>query len=231
MSKLLESELYKINYSDSLQPLIDKTIKILDQKIIEYKELFKVKDKNIVIINYFDNLEEFRNFIYNLRGEKDSLPVYAKGTYDKGRANGLIEKEDQMKRIDMANHELFHIYYMKYILNDDCSKRIVWYDEGMAQFMSGEMNKYEDINEFKSYYLKVKENTKIIPNMNDLNHGDSFKNDNYNGYDLSYIAIKYLYDTNKYDDFISLMNDFSKIKEYGNDIINKSFEYYDQELK
>ena len=231
MSKLLESELYKINYSDSLQPLIDKIIEILDQKIIEYKELFKVKDKNKVIINYFDNLDEFRNFIYGLRGEKESLPVYAKGTYDNGMVNGFIDKNDQIKRIYMANHELFHIYYMKYILNDDYSKRIVWYDEGMAQFMSGEMNKYEDINEFKNYFLEVKKNTKIIPDMNDLHHGESFKNDNYNGYDLSYLAIKYLYDTHKYEDFISLMSDFSKIKEYGKDIINKSFEYYDSKLK
>ena len=40
---------------------------------------------------------------------------------------------------------------MKYILKDDYSKRIVWYDEGMAQFMSGEKDKYNDEKNLKSF--------------------------------------------------------------------------------
>jgi hypothetical protein len=51
--------------------------------------------------------------------------------------NAFIEPEIQLKRIYTASHELAHILYMKYILNDDYDKRIVWYDEGMAQYVSG----------------------------------------------------------------------------------------------
>ena len=231
MSKTLESKLYKINYSDSLQELAEATIELLQRKIIEYKNLFNIEFDEQVIVNYFDNLEEFREFIYKIRGERESLPKYAQGTYDEGMVNAYIESDKQLKRLYTASHELFHILYMKYILKNDYSKRIVWYDEGMAQFMSGEKNKYGDEENFKKFYLRVKEHTTIIPNLNILEHGDSFCNNEYNGYDLSYLCIKYLNDILNPDEFRKLMSDFSKIKEYGNDLIYKMFDYYDNNLK
>ena len=35
---------------------------------------------------------------------------------------------------------------------NDYLKRIVWYDEGMAQFLSGEMDELLDIEKFKKFY-------------------------------------------------------------------------------
>ena len=43
-----------------------------------------------------------------------------------------------MKRLYTASHELFHILYKKYILEKNNIDRVVWLDEGMAQFFSGE---------------------------------------------------------------------------------------------
>lgn len=231
MSKTLESKLYKINYSDSLQELAEATIELLQRKIIEYKNLFNIEFDEQIIVNYFDNLKEFREFIYKIRGERESLPKYAKGTYDEGMVNAYIESDKQLKRLYTASHELFHILYMKYILKNDYSKRIVWYDEGMAQFMSGEKDKYIDEEYFKRFYLRVKEQTIIIPNLNILEHGDSFCNNEYNGYDLSYLCIKYLNDILNPYEFRKLMSDFSKIKDYGDDLIYKMFDYYDNNLK
>ena len=74
--------------------------------------------------------------------------------------NAYINPKNQLERIYTASHELFHILYMKYILKDDYSKRIVWYDEGMAQFMSGEKDYLKEGNNFKQYFLKVRETTK-----------------------------------------------------------------------
>jgi len=230
MSKKLESKLYEINYSDSLQELAEATIELLQRKIIEYKNLFNIEFDEKIIVNYFDNLEEFREFIYKIRGERESLPKYAQGTYDEGMVNAYIESDKQLKRLYTASHELFHILYMKYILKDDYSKRIVWYDEGMAQFMSGEKDKIVDEDVFKKFFLRVKEDTKEIPNLNDLKHGDSFYNDKYNGYDLSYLSIKYLNDILNPEKFVKLMSDFSNIKKYGDDIVTKMFSYYNQKL-
>ena len=227
MAKILETNLCRINYSDSLEELSNATVKLLQNKIVEYKKLFNIEFDEQIIVNYFDDLEEFREFIYKIRGERVSLPKYAKGTYDNGMVNAYIEPDTQLKRLYTASHELFHILYMKYILKNDYAKRIVWYDEGMAQFISGEKDKYADEEKFKRFYLKVKENTKIIPNLNNLKHGNSFCNDEYNGYDLSYLSVRYLNEILNSEDFKKLMSDFSTIKEYGNNLIYRMFDYYD----
>ena len=188
--KVLETNLCKINYAESLEKLAEATVQLLDQKIIEYKLFFDLSTNERIVVNYFDTVEEFREFIYEIRGERDSLPEYARGTYDNGMVNACVTPKFQLKRLYTVSHELFHILYMKYILNNDYSKRIVWYDEGMAQFMSGEKDLLTD-DAFKDFYLNVREKTKVVPQMNSLEHGNSFVNENYNGYDLSYLSIKY----------------------------------------
>ena len=230
MQKIIETNLCRINYSDSLQELAEATITLLQTKIEEYKKLFNIQFDEQIVVNYFDDLENFREFIYKIRGERESLPKYAKGTYDKSMINAYIEPDTQLKRLYTSSHELFHILYMKYILKNDYSKRMVWYDEGMAQFMSGEKDKFADEDSFKNFYLRVKKETKVIANLNDLEHGDLFCNDKYNGYDLSYLSIKYLYDILNPEEFGKLISDFSNIKKYGNDIVTKMFNYYDEKL-
>ena len=230
MKNILETNLCRINYSDSLQDLAEATIKLLQTKIDEYKQLFNIQFNEQIIVNYFDDLEKFREFIYEIRGERKSLPKYAKGTYDNGMINAYIEPDSQLKRLYTSSHELFHILYMKYILKGDYSKRIVWYDEGMAQFMSGEKEQYNNEKDFKKFYLRVRETTKEIPNLNDLKHGNSFCNDKYNGYDLSYLSIKYLNEVLNPERFVELMSDFSNIKKYGNGIVTKMFDFYDEKI-
>lgn len=216
-----------INYSDSLEELSNETTNILDKKIKEYKEMFNVELNEPITVNYFDDKEDFRKFIIGIRKE-DTLPKYATATYDNGMINAYIEKEIQLKRIYTASHELFHIMYMKYILLNDYSKRIVWYDEGMAQFMSGEKDKYQDENKFMEYYQKVRTATKKIPNLNEITHGQSFVNEEYNAYDLSYLSIRYLNESLTKEEFLNLLSNFKMIQDYGYNIIDKMFDYYDK---
>ncbi len=225
--KKLETPLCIIHYSERLEPLAESTVSLLNQKIPEFQSFFAISTNEKIVVNYFDTLEEFREFIYSLRGEKHSLPQYATGTYDNEMVNAYIEPKSQLKRLYTASHELFHIFYMKYILKNDYSKRIVWYDEGMAQFMSGEKDKFT-LDTFKDFYLRVKDNTKVIPNLNDLTHGNAFVNEEYNGYDLSYLSIKYLSEQFTKEQFRDFMADFSNIKKIGNDILPKMFLYYDE---
>lgn len=158
MQKVLETNLCIIYYSDSLQKLADATISLLKNKIKQYKIFFGIDLYEKIIVNYFDNIGDFRKFIYNIRGEKD---------------------------------------------------------------------KYSDKNCFKNFYLKVKEETKSIPDLNVLKHGESFCNNKYNGYDLSYLCVRYLDYILKPDEFRLLMSDFSQIRNYGNKIIYKMFDYFD----
>ncbi len=230
MRKVLETNLCKINYSESLEDLAEATVQLLDKKIIEYRLFFESPISEQIVVNYFDTVEEFREFIYEIRGERNSLPEYARGTYDNRMVNACVNPKFQLKRLYTASHELFHILYMKYILNNDYSKRIVWYDEGMAQFLSGEKDSLTD-DAFKEFYLKVREEAKVIPQMNSLEHGNSFVNEDYNGYDLSYLSIKYLSEVLSTEQFKDLMSDFKKISQFGDDIIQKMFSYYDEKLE
>lgn len=228
--KILENDLCKINYSESLFELAKDTLKLLEEKISEYNIFFCISIDEKVIVNYFDDINDFRNFIYDIRGERKSLPDYASGTYDKGMINAYVDPVAQLQSRYTASHELFHILYMKYILNNNYSKRIVWYDEGMAQYMSGEKDYLYNISNFKKYYCKVRSETKIIPNLNEIEHGDSFCNDNFNGYDLSYLAVRYLSETLNSNEFRKLMINFLDIKHIGTDIIEKMFDYYDKRI-
>lgn len=226
--KKIEKDGIIINYSDSLDELASATVELLKTKSLEYKELFNITEMEVIKVNYFDTLNDFREFIYKLRGEKESLPEYAKGTYDNDMVNAYVDSKTQMDKLYTASHELFHIFYMKYILKGNYENRIIWYDEGMAQFLSGEDKKLHQKDNFKEYYLKVKESTKIIPKLNELEHGDVFYNESYNGYDLSYLAIRYLNEIMSVNDFRALMSDFDKIKAIGNNVLNEMFNYFDK---
>lgn len=227
---------YILYSPDSLKYITDIMIKTLSLKIEEYKELFNIKDIEKFQINYFDDIEKFRNFIYEIRGEEKSLPMYAQGTYDKGMVNAFIHPNIIVgtplyySKVCTAAHELFHILYMKYILNYDYSKRIVWYDEGMAQFLCGQKDYLDSDEKFKEYYLSVRKNTKEVPNLNELDHGNKFKNENYDAYDLSYLCIKYLNETLTENEFKNLVSNFEKIKEYEEKIITDMFNYYDNKI-
>lgn len=228
MEKLQFDNDYITLYSpDTLNSVNSRLQDILLSKIEEYKKLFNIENYRKVIINYFDDINKFREFIYNARGEKESLPSYATGTFDKGMINLFIDPEKIQTNstyydsvLYAANHELFHIMYKEIVLKNDYSKRIIWYDEGMAEFMSGEISNFNDI------LKRAIDTTKEIPDLNSLSHGNSFINDKYNGYLLSYVAIHYLYDTLSNEEFKSLLSDFDKIKLYGQNIVDKAFSYY-----
>jgi hypothetical protein len=238
MEKLqIDCDEYILYSPDSLKYITDNMHNIFLSKIEVYKILFKLDVLNKIQINYFDNLETFRDFIYKLRGEKETLPQYAQGTYDNGMINAYISNSIDPKsqkytnKLYMACHELFHIMYMKYILQDDYSKRITWYDEGMAQFMSGENDYLLNPEKFWEYFNRIKFETKRRPNMNELAHGNSFCNDEYNGYSLSYLCIRYLNELLTTDEFKTLLGNFGQIKNYGVHIVSDMFNYYEQKYK
>ena len=55
----------KVLYSpDSLKYITDKMDDILDSSIAIYKKLFDIERFRKVQINYFDNIDDFRGYIY-----------------------------------------------------------------------------------------------------------------------------------------------------------------------
>ena len=217
---------------DSLKYVTDNMIEYLQESFDLYKGLFEIECFRKIQINFFDDINKFREFIYDLRGENQTLPSYAKGTFDKGMINAFIttdmdvESYQYHKTLYMASHELFHIMYKELIWEKEGNKRIVWFDEGMAQFFSNENACNLNDENFERWLNTVVEKTKKIPNLNDLKHGENFETDDYSGYSLSLLSVKYLYDLLGFDEFKKLMHDNNKIMDYGNIVIEAAIEYY-----
>ena len=236
MKKQFDNENFVLYSPDSLNYITYDLENILNESLELYKKIFDIDNFRKVEIHYYDNLQEFRNYVYKLRGEKESLPSYAQGVFD----NGMIISYINPKIIDgtplyihkkyLASHELFHIMYQELVWKRNNQKRIVWFDEGMAQFFSKENDRELNIN-FNNWFNLIKTNTRIIPNLNELEHGVNFQTNEYNGYDLSLLAVKYLYDKLGFDEFKKLINNNNQIIEYGNSIIQESFEYYEKKMR
>lgn len=233
--KQFENKNFVLYAPDSLNYITNDLEYILNESLELYKNIFDVERFRKIQINYFDNLVNFRSFIYELRGEKKSLPKYAKGTFDNGMINAFIEPNIIEgtplfnHRKYNASHELFHIMYQELVWGKNNNERIVWFDEGMAQFFSDE-NKKEMTLDFSNWFNRVKNNTIIIPNLNELNHGNGFETGEYSGYNLSLLAVKYLYDQLGINEFKKLIPDNEKIIELGSTIIKRAFDYYDKKL-
>lgn len=228
-----ENDNFILYSPDSLNYITNDMEKILNEALKKYYSLFNIDSFRKIQINYFDDLKKFRNYIYELRGEKKSLPEYAKGTFDKGMINAYIQPNIiegtplYNKRKYNASHELFHIMYQELIWDKNNVSRIIWFDEGMAQFFSGENTK-EMTTDFDKWFNKVKFKTKVIPNLNELNHGSGFETEDYSGYNLSLLAVKYLYDNLGIDEFKILISDNDRIIEFGKHVIEDAFKFYNE---
>ena len=233
--KQFENDNFVLYSPDSLNYITSDLETILNDSLEIYKKIFDIDQFRKVQINYFDNLEDFRNFIYELRGDNKSLPEYARGTFDNGMINAFIQPNIIegtplfIHRKYLASHELFHIMYQELVWKRYNQDRIVWFDEGMAQFFSGENNK-EMTSDFTNWLNTIKANTHRIPDLNKLSHGSDFETEDYSGYKLSLLAVKYLYDKLGIDGFKEIISSNNTIIELGNNIIEAAFSFYDEEL-
>lgn len=216
---------------DSLKHVFKNLESTLEETKELYKRIFDVSDFRKIEIHYFDNKDAFRNYVYELRGEKESLPEYAVGTGADGMIIAYIDpsiKEETpifRKRQCLAAHELFHIMYHELIVFKTRQEYFTWFDEGCAQFFSGEKD-YELNEGFEEWFNKVKEETKVKPKLNDLTHGSEFKTKDYNGYDLSLLAVKNLYDRFGAEYFKRTIANSSNLLKNSDRIIEEAFLFY-----
>ena len=229
--KIFENGEYKIEYSERLNLSIENLLNNLN--INNVLNLFNIdKFRKIkIILFYYINI--FRDYINEMRGN-NSLPKYARGVFDGGNIYLCISNYKNIDEIKLSKkliHEIFHIVYKELVWNKDNKERIVWFDEGMAQFISGEYSKILlDEELFNNWFYNILQKTKEIPVLNGKTHQNNFVTDTYNGYALSLISIKYLYDTLGLEELKKLLYDNEKIIGYGKSIANDSINYYKEKL-
>jgi hypothetical protein len=192
----------------------------------------------------YDDIEEWReNYRKTFNSEP---PSYSRGTFDPGKLlsssvqhpKAVYGSSMWYKTVCTNAHEAFHMFYQKYCYGED---RIVWFDEGLAQFFSGDSaNKVESEEAFVSSFSQFLVEYKPINNLNERIQGNSSVSDDlifyregvFNGYTASFLVIWYLYETRGMEYIIELMKDNKRIRELGEYILDEAVDYYkDKYLK
>lgn len=220
MFKVYDDSNFVINYQDNLEKLVTNFVSYYKNNINELFKKFYLESINKMKIRLFSDKSLLGDIPYKL-GD------FAGFFNDKGvncyiNINGKKSEDDIIKAI---MHEIVHHIYRFYIENDT-TNRIIWFDEGLAMNFSLQNDKYNDDDNFKEFLVNKIFSIKSIPCINDLNHGSSFVNDNYNGYDLSYLVVRYLMETNSQRDFYFIMKDKDLIKSIGNNVLESAMKYY-----
>lgn len=178
---------------------------------IKNKLMIKTNPKLLVVIT---DDEKLANFVY---GKSDFSGFFNDtGAFAYINLHGTKTKDYIIKSLI---HEIIHHLYKYYVYGKD-KKRITWLDEGLAQYLSKQKDYQENYQEFLLDNLKDKN-----INLNDLNHEDkSFGNNN--GYNLSYIAVRYLFEIYELKEINKIISDYDRIIEIGKTILDRAYKYY-----
>ena len=115
----------------------------------------------------------------------------------------------------------------------------MWFDEGLASLLSGEKNTLLDNDRLKEFIEnKISGENKEIPKISYLHkHGASYgefvdtKTKKYNGYDWSYLMIRYLIETLSKKELNELMRSKQSILDIEGTIINDTYNYFTKKVK
>lgn len=211
---------FVINYQDDLEKLVTNFVSYYKKNINVLFNKFHLKNIKKMEIRLFSDKSLLGDIPYKL-GD------FAGFFNDKGvncyiNINGNKSESYIIKAI---MHEIVHHIY-RYYIEDDADNRVIWFDEGLAMNFSLQNDKYNDTDIFKEFLNNKIFSIKNIPCINDLNHGKSFVNENYNGYDLSYLVVRYLIENNSDEDFYLIMKSKKTIKDIGKNILNIAISYY-----
>ena len=216
--KKIEFDNLLIYCSDGLFEFSNEFIQHFNANIDNIRRILGIANNKKLIIALTDD-ENLAGYIYG----KSSFSGFFNDTGCFAYINLFGDKnKEYMFRGIM--HELIHHLYKYYVYGKD-KQRITWVDEGLAQLLSGQKQELENND---NYMLFLRENLKNKDNsidLNKLNHEDrSFGNNN--GYNLSYIAIRHIYENSKLSDFIEIINDSDKLIKIGSSIVQEVNDFY-----
>ena len=220
MFKVYDDSNFVINYQDNLEKLVTNFVCYYKNNINELLKKFYLGSIDKMEIRLFSDKDLLSYIPYKLGDFAGFFNNNGVNCYI--NINGKKSEDDIIKAI---MHEIVHHIYRFYI-ESDTTNRIIWFDEGLAMNFSLQNDKYNGDDNFKEFLVNKIFSIKSIPCINDLNHGGIFVNDNYNGYDLSYLVVRYLIETNSQRDFYFIMKDKDLIKSIGNNVLESAMKYY-----
>lgn len=254
MEILKENSDCKIYGEEWMNDIIKQVINYFERKNKEYQNFFDLKLPKEYSIYLYDDLKKYRD------SHDEEIPEYSRGSFfveevsmkscifsfedrfkgdDLKRVLALNEEEKNEIKVQKTNpnrvktvmaHELAHIYYA--YLRMGKMERITWFDEGLVQNLSGEKSLLNDVNELKRFMEKVEKETLVRTDLNLITHEKrNFKTKEYNGYDLSYLSVRYLKENLTNEEFKALLCNKELIERCGKNIVDKSFDYFNNKIK
>ena len=228
-----------VKISESLLDQKELITSKLNEKLDLYKDIFNKEELDKLTYVMLDDLETYRSYI--LKTYNHVCPEYSRGIFFLGDKLSIVcitpevqKNHFQFYKMLLSNaHEAFHYYFRTYIFKTDAN-RVVWFDEGLAQYFSGEYEFLVD-EELKKFYNNWKKKYIPINNLNKRIQGTDkvsdeliFKRDGvFDGYNTSYLIVRYLIETKGEKYVIDLMRDRNKILEIGDsNIIDEMDNYY-----
>lgn len=242
MKKVYENDEFELYMDDSLEIISESIIKNTLEKFELFRQIFK-QDKLLKSkVFIFDDLEQFRKDACKQRNI-ESIPEYSRGWFKENENTcflcidkiPLVGTKLFYKRISCVAHECFHNLYSKYYYKDN---RITWFDEGLAQYLSGEFEKYS-LDDWKNLFLFYRQNSVNVNNINDRINGDESVPDEFifkrkgvfEGYAASLLAVRYLFDEMGENYVYKLIFDNDSIMKIGLNILDIINEYYENLFK
>ena len=242
MDKVLEttySKVYLDGSSERFSEFLDYIADNFDfrlESILTFLEIPEFIDYGLKIYLY-STKESYKEYVKS-QGCEDV--GYDLGSFEEKRINHVITENDLEKHskghlLNNILHECVHLLYYVFYQLKDKDARVVWFDEGLALNLSGQMSDCRDLDKFKSFYLKNVANKHLkIPKIEYLlKHGNKygeFEDDEtnlYSGYYISYVIVRYLLEVLPKDRLFNLLGNYEEIMAKGEKYLNEAIKYFD----
>lgn len=210
--KLVENGLFVLCGDQEYLDDADELLRKLNVKSKGIRRFFRVQSHPRMTVRLFKTKEELDQYVEYRYGEKPE--PYSHGGFQDNEI--FIEASlDTLKHrmfavVNAITHEYVHMVYQ--LIYENKFPRVLWVDEGLAQYLSGEKNLLDiNFDRFKSFFLRnIVAKNKDIPKIDYLKeHGTGrgkFCYPRYDGYAISYMLIRYIFDKVR-DNFRKTMSD------------------------
>lgn len=235
---VIDKDAFSIHTTTKLVNFSSDVLKGISEKRQEILSFFGIDDFRKVQINLYDDKDDFVKFTKQFFEPQS----YAIGNFAMGMANFYVSEDDlsddkkYQYRIRSIIHEFVHLVYKEQVQEKGENNRIVWLDEGLATFLSGQKSSLENIDDLKNWFLRnIVRRDKIIPSIEFLKeHGDKYgkfcdkETQKYNGYDLSYLIVRYLAETLPKEQLQTIIRRKDLIEELGTSVLTNAVKHYSE---
>lgn len=236
MELVVNKELYQVYASSYFDKIMPELSAYLDKGIISVMNFFDLEHISKLKIYLYDDAEEYQRLFKALYPPNGIAGCFG---YENVKIYADLNKIDKYKLFTCILHELTHVIYRNYIQEEGINNRIVWFDEGLASLLSGEKNALLDNDRLKEFIeIKISGENKEIPKISYLHkHGANYgefvdtKTKKYNGYDWSYLMIRYLIETLSKEELNGLMRSKQSILDIEDTITNDTYNYFIKKVK